>query len=409
MTSPFAVDIDDLSVVRMVTDLIEHGLRARASDIHLEPLQHDCRIRLRIDGTLVDIGHVPLDHHVGLVSRLKILAGMNIVERRRPQDGQFSTTVDGRDVDVRLASVSTVFGEKVVLRLLDKNRTTKGLSDLGMPSETYRIYSALVRSPFGMVICAGPTGAGKTTTLYASLMELDAERQNITTIEDPVEYIFSGINQIKTNEQAGLNFATGLRALLRQDPDVILVGEIRDPDTARLAVQAAHTGHLVLSSIHGTDATAALYRLLEMDIEAFLVASSVIGVVGQRLLRRNCAHCLEPYEATSTELDFLRVHHIFEPVTFAPECSKTPRPLTLWRGSGCPACAGTGYHDRIGIYEVMRVTARIRSLLISHAEAEDIRAVAIEEGMRPLTSGAGDLITRRVTTVDEAIRTLYRS
>jgi type IV pilus assembly protein PilB len=260
-----------------------------------------------------------------------------------------------------------------------------------------------------MVICAGPTGAGKTTTLYASLMELDAEQQNITTIEDPVEYVFSGINQIKTNEQAGLSFATGLRALLRQDPDVILVGEIRDPDTARLAVQAAHTGHLVLSSIHGTDATAALYRLLEMGIEAFLVASSVIGVVGQRLLRRNCAHCLEPYKATSTEIDFLQFHNIFQPICCQPEMSQSLRTLTLQRGAGCQVCRGTGYHDRIGIYEVMRVTARIRSLLISHAEADELRSVAIEEGMRPLIHGAGDLITRHMTTVDEVIRTLYRS
>lgn len=404
VTSAFSIDINDLSVVRMVTDLIEHALRSRASDIHLEPLQHEVRIRLRIDGVLINIAHVPLEHHVGLVSRLKILAGMNIVERRRPQDGQFSTTVDGRDVDVRLASVSTVFGEKLVLRLLDKNRTTKGLSELGMPSETSRLFSDLVRSPFGMVICAGPTGAGKTTTLYASLLELDAESKNITTIEDPVEYIFSGINQIKTNEQAGLTFASGLRALLRQDPDVILVGEIRDPDTARLAVQAAHTGHLVLSSLHATDAAAALYRLLEMDIEAFLVASSVIGVVGQRLLRRNCSYCLEPYEPSSTEIDFLRSNDLHQHEVFGATDQ-----ITLWRSSGCPICDGTGYHDRIGIYEVLRVTPRIRSLVISHTATEDIRTVAREEGMRPLIFGAVDLIVRGVTTVNEAIRTLYRS
>lgn len=404
VTTAFPIDINDLSVVRMVTDLIEHALRSRASDIHLEPLQHEVRIRLRIDGALVDIGHVPLEHHVGLVSRLKILAGMNIVERRRPQDGQFSTTVDGRDVDVRLASVSTVFGEKLVLRLLDKNRTTKGLSDLGMPSETARLFSDLIRSPFGMVICAGPTGAGKTTTLYASLLELDAECKNITTIEDPVEYIFSGINQIKTNEQAGLTFASGLRALLRQDPDVILVGEIRDPDTARLAVQAAHTGHLVLSSIHASDATAALYRLLEMDIEAFLVASSVIGVVGQRLLRRNCTHCLGPYKPSSTEIDFLQSNDLHHHEAFG-----ATHQIILWRSSGCMSCGGTGYHDRIGIYEVLRVTPRLRSLVISHTVTEDIRSVAIEEGMRPLIFGAADLIARGVTTVNEAIRTLYRS
>ncbi len=392
----------------MVTGLIEHGLRARASDIHLEPLRDDVRIRVRVDGMLIDVGHFPLDQHVALVSRLKILAGMNIVERRRPQDGQFSTTVDGRDVDVRLASVSTVFGEKIVLRLLDKNRTNKGLSDLGMPTSTYCTYNSLIRSPFGMVICAGPTGAGKTTTLYASLLELDADHMNITTIEDPVEYIFSGINQIKANEQAGLTFASGLRALLRQDPDVILVGEIRDPDTARLAVQAAHTGHLVLSSLHATDATAALNRLLEMDIEGFLVASSVIGVVGQRLLRRMCTHCAQPYSPTQNEIAFLRTAQVFDPDT-APGRALDEDHMTLWRGAGCSRCSATGYHDRIGIYEVLRMTPRIRSLVTTRAIAEDIRALAIEEGMRPLVRAAGDLIASQVTTVDEVIRALYHS
>lgn len=393
----FSIDTDDLSVVRMVTDLVAHGLRARASDVHLEPLQDDVRIRLRVDGRLVDVGHVPHDHHMGLVSRLKILAGMNIVERRRPQDGQFSTSVDGRDVDVRLASVSTVFGEKIVLRLLDKNRTTKGLAELGMPPDTHQLYDTLVHSPFGMVVSAGPTGAGKTTTLYASLRELDAEHTNITTIEDPVEYVFSGINQIRTNEQAGLTFSSGLRALLRQDPDVILVGEIRDAETARLAVQAAHTGHLVLSSIHATDASAALHRFIEMGIESFLVASAVIGIVGQRLLRRVCLRCREPHSPTHTEralLDDLGValddHEIV-------------------RGAGCTACGGSGYHGRTGIYEVLRVSPRIRTLLIDHGAVDEIRLAATEEGMRPLATAAVDLIRTGTTTVDEMIRTLFHS
>lgn len=414
MSEPaLSIDFDALPTVHLVTELVEYGLRCRASDIHLEPLRDDVRIRVRVDGSLIDIGHLPFDHHVSLVSRLKILAGMNIVERRRPQDGQFSTTVDGRDIDVRLASVSTVFGEKVVLRLLDKNRTTKGLTDLGMPADTYRTYSTLIRSPFGMVICAGPTGAGKTTTLYASLLELDADHANITSIEDPVEYVFSGINQIKTNEQAGLTFASGLRALLRQDPDIILVGEIRDPDTARLAVQAAHTGHLVLSSIHASDSTAALYRLLEMDIEGFLVASSVIGVVGQRLLRRICPHCSIAYEPSSSEIDFLRQHGLLS--VHCANHDPANRDLanwddaTLWRGEGCSACNGTGYHERIGIYEVLRVTPRIRTALIARNDAEEVRAAAIDEGMRPLLVAAGDLIAARMTTVDEVIRTLYHS
>ncbi|MEY3822269.1 MAG: type secretion system protein, partial [Actinomycetota bacterium] len=234
---------DDGPVVQMVTSLVSQGLRDRASDIHIEPLNDILRIRYRIDGNLVEAQTLPLQLHSSLVSRLKIMAGMNIVERRRPQDGQFSTTVDGREVDVRVATVSTVFGEKLVMRLLDKRRSTIGLSELGMPKDTHEMYSQMVRSPFGMVICAGPTGAGKTTTLYASLMEINDIGKNVTTIEDPVEYVFPGINQVQTNEQAGLTFATGLRALLRQDPDVILVGEIRDADTARIAVQSALTGH----------------------------------------------------------------------------------------------------------------------------------------------------------------------
>ena len=397
MTELAAVDFDDLSVVRMVTDLVAHGLRARASDIHLEPLQDDVRIRLRVDGTLADIGHVPHAHHVGLVSRLKILAGLNIVERRRPQDGQFSTTVDGRAVDVRLASVSTVFGEKVVLRLLDKNRTTKGLGELGMSRDTQLLYDALVHSPFGMVMCAGPTGAGKTTTLYASLRELDAESTNITTIEDPVEYVFSGINQIRTNEQAGLTFSSGLRALLRQDPDVILVGEIRDAETARLAVQAAHTGHLVLTSIHAIDASAALHRFVEMGIESFLVASAVIGVVGQRLLRRICPDCSRLHRLTDAERGFL--HDVDESMD---EDEAT-------RGAGCATCHGSGYLGRVGIYEVLRVSPRIRALLVERGAVDDIRAAAIEEGMRPLTTAALDLIRSGTTTVDEMIRTLYHA
>lgn len=394
-TLPF--ELDELSAVHMVTELVERGLRDRASDIHLEPLVDDVRIRLRIDGTLLEVGRLSHDQHVGLVSRLKILAGMNIVERRRPQDGQFS--VDGRCVDVRLATVSTVFGEKVVLRLLDKNQRTKGLGELGMPPDTYRTFRSLVHSPFGMVMCAGPTGAGKTTTLYASLLELDADHRNITTIEDPVEYVFSGINQIKTNEQTGLTFASGLRALLRQDPDVILVGEIRDADTARLAVQAAHTGHLVLSSIHATDASAALFRFVEMGIETFLVASAVMGVVGQRLLRCVCTECRQPHRCTPAERAFLTE------LGAAEICDLE----VTAKGRGCDACGGSGYHGRIGVYEVLRVTAGVRNLLLRHGTVEDIRATAISEGMQPLARAAVDLVRRGITGVDDVIRTLCHS
>jgi type IV pilus assembly protein PilB len=386
---------DDGPVVQMVTSLVSQGLRDRASDIHIEPLNDILRIRYRIDGNLVEAQTLPLHLHSSLVSRLKIMAGMNIVERRRPQDGQFSTTVDGREVDVRVATVSTVFGEKLVMRLLDKRRSTIGLSELGMPNDTHEMYSQMVRSPFGMVICAGPTGAGKTTTLYASLMEINDIGKNVTTIEDPVEYVFPGINQVQTNEQAGLTFATGLRALLRQDPDVILVGEIRDADTARIAVQSALTGHFVLSSLHGTDAAAALHRLLDMGIEAFLIASSVMGVIGQRLLRRICDSCKEPYQPDAEEMALFR-HHL----------PKNKKKL-FFHGAGCNDCSQTGYRDRIGVYELLKLSPAIRQLIVEHATTERVRQLAIDEGMRPMIAEAINLVDADITTVAEVIRTLY--
>ena len=386
---------DDGPVVQMVTTLVSQGLRDRASDIHIEPLNDILRIRYRIDGNLVEAQTLPLQLHSSLVSRLKIMAGMNIVERRRPQDGQFSTTVDGREVDVRVATVSTVFGEKLVMRLLDKRRSTIGLSELGMPKDTHEMYSQMVRSPFGMVICAGPTGAGKTTTLYASLMEINDIGKNVTTIEDPVEYVFPGINQVQTNEQAGLTFATGLRALLRQDPDVILVGEIRDADTARIAVQSALTGHFVLSSLHGTDAAAALHRLLDMGIEAFLIASSVMGVIGQRLLRRICDSCKQPYEPNSEEMALFQ-HHL-------PNSKKN----LFFHGAGCNDCSQTGYRDRIGVYELLKISPAIRQLVVEHATTERVRQLAIDEGMRPMIAEAANLVEADITTVAEVIRTLY--
>jgi len=388
-------DDDDGPIVHMVTELVGNGLRDRASDIHVEPLNDALRIRYRIDGNLVEVRRLPLTLHQSLVSRLKIMAGMNIVERRRPQDGQFSSTVDGREVDVRVATVSTVFGEKVVMRLLDKRRSMIGLNELGMPVDTHDTYSRLIRSPFGMVICAGPTGAGKTTTLYASLLEINNDGRNVTTVEDPVEYVFPGINQVQTNEQAGITFATGLRALLRQDPDVILVGEIRDPDTARIAVQSALTGHFVLSSLHGTDASAALHRLLDMGIEAFLIASSVMGIIGQRLLRRICDSCKEPYDPSADELGMYE--------QLRPGSTKS----LFFHGAGCADCANTGYRDRIGVYELLRITPKLRQLIVDHATTEQVRQAAIDEGMRPMIEEALNLVDNDVTTISEVVRTLY--
>jgi type IV pilus assembly protein PilB len=392
------VSLDDQApVIQLVNRVVSQAMRDRASDIHIEPLDESVRVRFRIDGHLVETFSLPHGVHAALTSRLKIMSGMNIVEKRRPQDGQFSTVIDGKEVDVRVASVATVFGEKIVMRILDKSRSMIGLGELGFPRETYLHYSKMIHSPFGMVICAGPTGAGKTTTLYASLLEVNSAGKNITTVEDPVEYVFPGINQIQTNNQAGLTFATGLKAILRQDPDVILVGEIRDADTARIAVQSALTGHLVLSSLHGTDSVAALHRFLDMGIEAFLIASSVVGVIGQRLLRRICDSCKEPYTPGADELAVFRQH------------SGGSEKSTFYRGAGCNFCAGTGYRDRIGVYELLRITPELRRLIVGWATTEELRRLAVAQGMRTMLREAMALVENDVTTIPEVVRTLFAS
>lgn len=387
------ISANQISIVRLVNRLIEHGSACRASDIHIEPGNDKIRIRFRIDGSLIDVDTLPMDYHGALISRLKIMAGMNIVERRRPQDGQFSASCEGRSLDVRLATLATIHGEKIVLRLLDQRRTTLGLGELGMDPSAVGIWRQLIRSPFGLVLCAGPTGSGKTTTLYASLMEMEIGNRNVTTIEDPVEYVVPGINQVRTNDQAGLTFAVGLRALLRQDPDVILIGELRDRETSRLGVQAALTGHFVLSSIHANDAAGALQRLIDMDVESFLISSSLIGVIGQRLVRRVCTACLRPYRPQPDEVELFNRHRSSALVDFH-------------RGVGCVECSHTGYLERIGIYEVLRVTPEIRRLLTHRADAETIRATACDQGMVSLRDAGMHLVERNITTIDEVVRSL---
>jgi type IV pilus assembly protein PilB len=320
---------------------------------------------------------------------------MNIVERRRPQDGQISMDVEGRAVDIRVSTTAVVGGEKVVLRLLDKSRPLFKLAQLGMPEDMNTRYSALLRSPYGMVICAGPTGSGKTTTLYGSLGEINIPERNIMTIEDPVEYTFPSINQIQINEAAGITFAGGLRSILRQDPDVILVGEIRDAETARIAVQSALTGHFVLSSVHATDAASALHRLLDMGIEPFLVASSITGVLAQRLVRRVCTHCREPYQPPAEELALL-----------AAIGGQAPAGGFV-RGAGCNFCAQTGYLERVGVYELMPITDSIRELVLGRATHEEVRKLARREGLRTLQEEAARLVATGVTNLAEVLRSIY--
>ncbi len=384
----------DAPVVQVVNLLITQAMRDRASDIHIEPQGHQLRVRFRIDGALHDAVELPSSMAPALVSRLKIMAEMNIVERRRPQDGQITMTVDGREIDIRVSTVATIWGESCVLRVLDKSRSVFRMDDLGMPTDTHEVFTRLIRAPFGMVLCAGPTGSGKTTTLYAALTEIDDPSRNIMTIEDPVEYVFPSINQIQTNEQAGISFANGLRSILRQDPDVILVGEIRDVETARIAVQSALTGHLVLSSLHATDSAAALHRFLDMGIESFLVASSVLAVVSQRLVRRMCQTCKAPYDPKDEEL------------AFYSESGGLPK-AQFFHGEGCNFCAGTGYRDRIGVFELMRITPEIKRLIVGWATQEELQRMAASQGMRTLRDEAIRLISDDVTTISEVVRSIY--
>jgi len=395
-TSSVTPDVvaDDAPVVQVVGRILTQAMRDRASDVHIEPSELRIRVRYRIDGALKEVLTLPSSMGVGLISRIKIMAGMNIVERRRPQDGQLRTEIDGKEVDVRVATVATIWGEKCVMRILDRTRSVLRLSELGMPKDAADTYSAFVRAPFGMVLCAGPTGSGKTTTLYATLTEIADESRNVMTIEDPVEYVFPSINQIQTNEQAGLTFATGLRSILRQDPDVILVGEIRDVETARIAVQSALTGHLVLSSLHATDSVSALHRFLDMGIESFLVASSVIGIVGQRLVRRICPACKASYTPTDAERAFY-------------EESGGPEKREFARGQGCNFCSGTGYQERIGVYELLRITPEIKRLVVGWATQDELRRLAERQGMRSLRTEGIDLVAQDITTVSEVIRSIY--
>jgi type IV pilus assembly protein PilB len=386
---------ENAPVVKVVNLILDHAVRARASDVHIEPMAQIVRVRVRVDGALHEVMTLPAQMGASLLSRIKVMSDMNIVERRKPQDGQLAATIAGRDLDVRVSTTPTVFGEKCVMRVLDKSKAVIDLPGLGMSPETNDRYTDLIKSPYGMVICAGPTGSGKTTTLYATLTAISNENINVVTIEDPVEYVFPTINQIQINEAAGLTFANGLRAILRQDPDAILVGEIRDVETARIAVQAALTGHFVLSSLHATDATSALHRFMDMGIEPFLVASSLLGVVGQRLVRKICPNCIAPYEPTPDERAFYE------------RGGGEPDKTGFVQGAGCTFCGQTGYYDRVGIYEVMAVTDELKELIVTSASHAELRELAMAQGMRTLRDQAIHLVTQNKTTIAEVLRTVY--
>ena len=381
-------------VVRVVSLIISQGLRDRASDIHIEPQQNSLRIRFRIDGILNDALALPKAMGPSLASRIKVMANMDIVDRHRAQDGQIRLEGEDRPVDIRVSTAETIWGEKVVLRLLDQGRTVLSLDQLGLTEQGYDRMSQLMKSPYGMIVVSGPTGSGKTTTLYAGIRELDPIAQNITTIEDPVEYTFPNINQIQIRRVANLTFANGLKAILRQDPDVILVGEIRDLETAEIAIQSALTGHLVLSSLHATDAAGVVQRFMEMGIEGFLISSALVGVVAQRLVRRICDRCKEEYEPSHEEMTLWHEYGSGDKQHF-------------FRGRGCPHCAATGYRGRIGVFEVLQLSESIKRLVSAKSSAQDIREEALKEGMVSLRAEAVQKVAADITTLSEVIRCVW--
>ncbi len=381
-------------VARVVELIINQAIRDRASDVHIMPDVDTLRVRYRIDGILHDMLQVPLSVHAPLVSRIKILAEMNIAERRRPQDGQFTFTSDHGEVDVRVATAETVRGEMAVLRILDKSISLLQLRDLGFLPDALRSIEQLYALPFGMLLVSGPTGAGKTTTLYALMNQFNRIERNLITIEDPIEYQFDRISQIQVNRQANITFANGLRAILRLDPNVILVGEIRDQETAQIAVQAALTGHLVLSSIHANDSVGALFRLIDLGVEPFLAASALVGIVAQRLVRKVCDRCLTLRDISPEE-------------RLAYEAEIGPAPAQFRRGQGCNFCAETGYRGRTGVFEVLSMTESLRHCLITQGSADDIRATALAEGLVTMWRDGMLKTQAGITTVREVMRNAY--
>jgi type IV pilus assembly protein PilB len=365
----------------------------RASDIHIEPGEKTLRVRYRIDGVLHEVMNPPKSVQAGMTSRLKIMADINIAERRIPQDGRIGLKVQNKAIDIRVATLPTVYGEKIVMRLLDKSSVMLQLSDLGFLPQNFQRYQESYKKPYGMILVTGPTGSGKSTTLYATLNILNQPHVNIITVEDPVEYRLPGVNQVQTNPKAGLTFASALRSILRSDPDIVLIGEIRDRETAQIAVEAALTGHLVLSTLHTNDAPSALTRLIEMGIEPFLVASSLDCVLAQRLARKLCSKCKESYVPTEEELVAAKFN--FDPEEELP---------TLFRAVGCTSCGKTGYKGRLAVHEVMTITEDIERLAAERSSAEEIGKVARSQGMLVLREDGMAKVRQGVTSIEEVLR-----
>ena len=384
-------DIDNAPIVRFVYNVIETGVRSGASDIHIEPQKNVVRIRMRIDGQLVQKMEINSAAMANLTTRIKIMSGMDIAEKRIPQDGRIETRVDGRNIDLRVSNLPTVYGEKIVIRVLGGIGTVLSVDQLGMSEKNLEFFKSIIKTPNGIILVCGPTGSGKSTTLYSVLAEVNDSTINTITVEDPVEYKLDGITQVQVNAKAGLTFAAGLRSILRQDPDIIMIGEIRDNETAQIAVKAAITGHVVLSTIHTNSAVGAIARLVDMDIEPYMVADSTVGVIAQRLVKKLCPYCKEKYITPQDEMDFLEISE----------------PMELYRAVGCKNCGNTGYKGRMGIHEVFVLTSKIRAMINKGISADEIEEEAIKNGMVTLRKDCMEHVFKGETSVAELIRATY--
>ncbi len=383
--------VEESPVVRLFEEILKQAVKAGASDIHIEPYEKDVRVLLRVDGELYEILNIEKDIHSSMVARVKIISMLNIAEKRKPQDGSAERLIDNRVIDLRISTLPTVHGEAIAIRLLDRSNFLLPTSELGMSDSGFEKFTSIVQNPHGVILVTGPTGSGKSTTLYSILSEIRDRNQKIITVEDPVEYELYGINQVQVNPQADLNFASSLRSILRQDPDIIMIGEIRDSETAEIAIRAAITGHLVFSTLHTNDTVSSVIRLIDMGIEPYLISSSVVGIVSQRLVRRICPSCRVSYEATDNEKNFLEID----------------TNVKLYKGEGCKACKGKGYKGRIAVHEILEIDDEMRSIIRVNGDPASIKQMAIEKGMMTLRESCKELVLKGTTTFDELLRVAY--
>ena len=388
-------DVNNSPIVQLVKSMIEQAVRQRASDIHIEPMERQVRIRYRIDGTLYE--KQVYSHRIlpAIVARIKIIGGMDIAEKRKPQDGRITQIVDRMEYDIRVSVLPTVYGEKIVMRLTSKTALTKEKSQLGFSPEEMKVFDHILSNPHGILLVTGPTGSGKSTTLYTALSELNSEEVNIITVEDPVEANIDGINQVQTNNKANLTFASALRSILRQDPDIIMIGEIRDTETAAIAVQASITGHLVVSTLHTNSAASTITRLADMGIEPYLIADSTVGIIAQRLVRRLCPSCKQEYTPDAEERELLNI--------------KEDEPVKIYKPCGCSMCDNTGYKGRIGVYEIMEVTHDLKYIIARGGNADEIKECALKEGMSTLRMSATRYVLNGITSVSEMKKVSFDS